>query len=88
MASNGAIGCSKRSSNKELRFYQVPSAKQNSTLRKQWIHNIRRGGKLPKDKSFYVCPVHFEEECYQRDLQVSFESLHYFINLKKIISFV
>ena len=76
MVSCGAIGCTDRSSsNKEIHFYQVPSAKHNPTLRKQWLHNIRRDGKLPKDKSFYICSDHFEEECYQRDLQVRIQFL-------------
>ena len=40
-------------------------------LCKQWLHKIRREGKLPNDKSFYICSDHFQDKCYQRDLEVS-----------------
>ena len=71
MVSCSAIGCTNRSSNKEIRFYQVPTPETNPVLCQKWLHNIRRDGELPKHKSFYICSDHFEEECFQCDLQVS-----------------
>ena len=66
------VRCTNRStSNKEIQFHKVPSADKDSNLRKQWLHKIRREGKLPNDKSFYICSDHFQDECYQRDLEVS-----------------
>ena len=62
------VRCTNRStSNKETQFHKVPSADKDSNLRKQWLHKIRREGKLPSDKSFYICSDHFQDECYQRD---------------------
>ena len=54
MVSCSAIGCTNRSSNKEIRFYQVPTPETNPVLRQKWLHNIRRDGELPKHKSFYI----------------------------------
>ena len=66
------VRCTNRStSNKEIQFHKVPSADKDSNLRKQWLHKIRQEGKLPNDKSFYICSDHFQDECYQRDLEVS-----------------
>ena len=72
MPSCSAFGCTNRSSqNKTLRFHQIPGEGRNKQLRKQWLNNIRRVGDLPKDKSFYICSEHFENDCYERDLKVS-----------------
>ena len=72
MVNCGAFGCTNRAANHpELSFHKVPTNKRNPVLRKRWLHNIRRDGNLPKDSSFYICSIHFEEECFRRDLQVS-----------------
>ena len=54
MIIHSVIGCTNRSSNKENRFYQVPTPETNPVLRQKWLHNIRRDGELPKHKSFYT----------------------------------
>ena len=55
MVTCSAIGCTNRSSNKEIRFYQVPTPETSPVIRQKWLHNIRRDGELPKHKSFYIC---------------------------------
>ena len=80
MPNCAAYGCANRSSeDKTLSFHKIPSEK-NSKLRKQWLHNIRRTGTLPKDSGFYICSAHFIPECFQRDMMVRNFSLliHFF----------
>ena len=64
-----AVGCSSNSFTKKrvksLRFFQLP---KNEILKKRWLQNIKRDH-LPKNPS--VCELHFEENCFKRDLQVS-----------------
>ena len=64
-----AVGCSSNSFTKKrvkgLRFFQIP---KNESLKKRWLQNIKRDN-LPKNPS--VCELHFEENCFKRDLQVS-----------------
>ena len=55
---------------KVLSFYKITSSKK-PLLRQKWLHNIRRKPPLPKDSSFYICSVHFDETCFKRNLQVS-----------------
>ena len=57
-------------SKKVLSFCKIPSSKK-PLLRQKWLHNIRRKPPLPKDSSFYICSVHFDETCFKRNLQVS-----------------
>ena len=71
MPSCSAIGCTNRSSKESPRsFHQIPSQNRNDALRKKWLHEIKRKGDLPKDKSFYICSDHFTEDCFERDFQV------------------
>ena len=61
MVNCSAIGCTNRSADQpEISFHQVPTEKKNKSLRKHWLHNIRRAGELPKDTSFFICSTHFE----------------------------
>ena len=70
MVSCSAFSCTDRSENYPgISFHRIPSSKKKE-LRQEWLHNIRRVGNLPSDKSFYICSVHFEENCFKRDLQV------------------
>lgn len=65
-----AFGCSNKwEIDCEIKFYRIPKDKD---LRQQWITNIKREGKLPKDENFFICSSHFEESCFQQDFQVSF----------------
>ena len=70
MVSCSAFGCTNRSTSEtDVSFHKIPPCK-NKVLRKQWLHNIRRTGPLPKDISFYICTEHFDESCFKRDLHV------------------
>ena len=53
MVNCSAFGSTNRSSNHpELSFRIIPSEKRSKSIRKQWLHNIRSDGDLPKDNSF------------------------------------
>ena len=72
MVNCSAIGCNNRSewfTDGSVSFHRIPS-KKNNALRQQWLHNIRREGELPKDSGFYICSTHFEDDCFERDMQV------------------
>ena len=71
MPSCAAFGCTNHSTqNKELRFHQIPGEGRDKQLRQRWLANIRRAGELPKDKGFYICSKHIEDDCYERDIKV------------------
>ena len=71
MPSCAAFGCTNRSSqNKELRFHQIPGEGRDKQLRQRWLAKIRRACKLPKDKGFYICSKHIEDDYYERDIKV------------------
>ena len=73
MPSCATIDCDSRSGkNPSLSFYQIPSYKRKE-IRQEWPRHIKRGQNekyLPKDSTF--CSEHFEKDCLERDLQVSF----------------
>ena len=74
------IGCTNRfdtPSQEGISFHKIPSSKK-PLLRQKWFHNIRRKPPLPKDWSFYICSVHFDETWFKRNLQVNnFVISHY-----------
>ena len=49
---------------KNISFYGLP--KDEITLRKKWLQNIKREN-LPKDKK--LCHLHFTEDCFERLLR-------------------
>ena len=53
----------------EISFHKLPK-RNREKVRKEWLKNIKRDGKLPKDEYFYICSKHFEDECFERDLKV------------------
>ena len=55
---------------KGLTFHKIPSSKK-PLLQQKWLHNIGRELPLPKDSSFHICSVHFDETCFKNNLQVS-----------------
>ena len=62
-----AFGCTNKwKADSDITFHRIP---KDVNLRKKWIQNIKREGKLPKDENFLICSIHFEENCFQRDLQ-------------------
>ena len=64
---DGCTYLNRSSEDKTISFHKIPPEKNNK-LRKQWVHNIRRTGSLPKDSGFYICSVHFTPDCFQRDM--------------------
>ena len=75
MPSCTTIGCVSHSGKKpSLSFHQIPSYKLKE-IRQEWLRHIKRGQNekyLPKDSKLYICSEHFEKDCFERDLQVSF----------------
>ena len=75
MPSYAAIGCVNSSGkNPSLSFHQIPSNKRKE-IRQEWLRCIKRGQNekyLPEDSTLYICSEHFENDCFERDLQVSF----------------
>ena len=64
-----AFGCTNKwKPDSQLFFYPIP---KDADLRKKWLCNIKREGKLPKYENFFICSSHFEEKCFVRDLEVS-----------------
>ena len=75
MSGCAAIGCANSSGkNPSLSFHQIPSNKRKE-IRQEWLRRIKRGQNekyLPQDLTLYICSEHFENDCFERDLQVSF----------------
>ena len=73
MPSCAAIGCINRSGkNPSLSLHQIPPNKQKE-IRQEWLHQRGENEKyLPKDLTLYICLKHFQNDCFKRDLQVSF----------------
>jgi len=66
-----AFGCTNKwEPNSAISFHRLPKKSRNEELRKKWLQNIKREGILPKDENFFICSVHFEEDCFKRDLKV------------------
>ena len=74
MSGCAAIGCVNSSGkNPSLSFHQIPSNKRKE-IRQEWLRRIKRGQNekyLPEDSTL-ICSEHFEKDCFERDLQVSF----------------
>lgn len=72
-----AVNCKSNSSarTKEDRegisFYRLP---RDNTLKKTWLNNMKREN-APKDDSIRLCHLHFEEQCFERDLKVLYTVL-------------
>ena len=72
MVNCSAIGCTNRYDTpyqKGISFHKIPSSKK-PLLRQKWLH-IHRKPPLPKDSSFYLCSVHFDETCFKLNIQVN-----------------
>ena len=38
--------------------------------RMKWLHAMRRDPPHPSDENFYICGLHFEDDCFEPDLKV------------------
>ena len=77
-----AVGCGSNSNtSKELNIslYQLP---REEALKIAWKQKLWRE-MLLADENIRVCNLHFEEECFERDLQVY--SIYMPINIYRII---
>lgn len=52
---------------KNISFYGLPKDKD---IKQRWLQNIKREN-MPKDKK--LCHLHFEEDCFKRDLEVIYD---------------
>ena len=63
-----AVGCNSNSFTKDrkkgLKFFRLPK----DNLKKKWLPNNKREN-LPKTPT--LCQLHFEENCFKRDPEVS-----------------
>ena len=75
MPSSATVGFFSRSEKYPfLSFHQIPSYKRKE-IRQEWLHHIKRGQNekyLPKNSALNICLEHFEKDCFERHLQVSF----------------
>ena len=66
-----AINCTNSSSKKSdstFSFFKLP---KDPNRVKVWLAKLKRAN-LPKDGNLHVCHEYFEENCFQRDLRVSY----------------
>ena len=64
------INCRNCSGNKnDLCFHCVPTENLRKT-RSEWLHKIKCRHRLLTYHSFFICPDHFEEDCFEWDLTV------------------
>ena len=75
MPNCAAFGCVNSSGkNPSLSFHQISSNKQKE-IRQEWLRRIKRRQNekhLANDSRLYIWSEHFEKDCFERDLQVSF----------------
>ena len=57
-------GCHNRN-NCSYSFFELP---KDTSLDKEWKIKVHREGKVPKDEHYYVCQIHFEKTCFERDM--------------------
>ena len=61
-----AVGCTNNRQNCKYSFFSLPKDKK---LAAKWKAKVKRDKKLPKDENFYLCELHFETQCIERDMQ-------------------
>ena len=69
MVGCAAVSCKSNSSHKTVElvsFYRLP---HDLKLRKVWLVNLKRLHP-PKEEHMRVCHLHFDENCFERDLKV------------------
>ena len=68
----GAINCDKSSSKKKTR--EVKGWHEGRTSDKleiiKWLYAMRQDPPHSPNETFYICSVHFEDDCLERDLKV------------------
>ena len=71
-----AVGCVSNTNNRNTKgnisFYRLP---KEVKIKNDWIAKIKREN-LPKEENVRLCHLHFEDHCFERDLQVRKYSLN------------
>ena len=66
-----AVGCynhsNKTNTTEKISYFRLPS---DESLRRTWLSKIKRQDLPANYDSIRVCHVHFEEDQFQRDLQI------------------
>ena len=66
VASCAAVGCmNSRNNRKNLSFFKLP---KDVKIKNVWLVDVKCEGR-PRDKNFYLCKLHFENDCIARDLK-------------------
>ena len=72
MVTCGAINCGNSSSKKKPRevkgWHKVPPLDKVELMK--WLHAMRRDPPYLSNENFYICSLHFEYDCFERDLKV------------------
>ena len=78
-----AVGCSSETGKtKNISIFRLP---RDKLLRKEWLRKLKRTN-LPADDNIRICHLHFTEDCFERDLKVSF-NFYLKLYIYSIISF-
>ena len=71
MVTCGAINCGNSSSKKKTSdvkgWHKVPTL--DTLERMKWLHAMRRDPTYPSDENFNIRGLHFEDDCFERDLK-------------------
>ena len=80
------VGCSYHSNRKitteKISYFHLPS---DESLRRTWLNKIKKQDLSANYDSIRVCHVHFEEDQFQRDLQVYGS---FYLSIKILSSFI
>ena len=49
-------------------WHKVPTSDQLERMK--WLPAMRQDPTYPSDESFYICDLHFQDDCFERDLMV------------------
>ena len=86
MIYGAVVGCYNHSSKKnatgKISYFCLPS---DESLRRTWLSKIKRQDLPANYDSIRVCHVHFEEDQFQRDLQVCG---FFYLSIKILSSFI
>ena len=67
MVFRAAVGCcSESEKSQNINFYRLP---RDQTVKAKWLQKLKIDN-LPSEKNIRVCQLHFEDECFKRDLEV------------------
>ena len=72
MTTCGAINCGNSSSKNKTSdvkgWHKVPTSDKLERMKR--LHAMRRDPPYRSDENFYICGLHFEDDCFERNLKV------------------